>query len=43
MCIPNFNKEVIKKGARLGDDVDFGKFKKLMQDLYKRLSTLSVE
>lgn len=43
MCIPNFNPEVIKKGARLGDDVDFGKFKKLMQDLYKRLSTLSVE
>ena len=35
MGIPNFNPEVIKKEARLGDDVDFGKFKKLMQDLYK--------
>lgn len=30
MCIPNFNPEVIKKEVRLGDDVDFGKFKKLM-------------
>jgi len=27
MSIPNFNPKVIKKEARLGDDVDFGKFK----------------
>jgi hypothetical protein len=29
MSIPNFNPKVIKKEARLGDDVDFSKFEKL--------------
>ena len=29
MSISNFNPKVIKKEARLGDDVDFDKFEKL--------------
>jgi hypothetical protein len=43
LSIPNFNLKVINKEARLGDDIDFGKFEKLRYDLYIRLTSLSVE